>query len=177
MKKNKILMVIAHDNFRDEEFLIPKSIFEKNGYEIDIVSDKAGIARGNLGHRVSVTKTLGEIFSIDNYCCISIAGGGGSRLYLWNNKDLNRLIVDFNNKNKIIGAICISPVILENAGILKNKKVTFYKDDEETFEIMLHSSLIIKNEDVVVDGNIITANGPNASEKYGYTILKVIEEM
>ena len=45
----KILMIIAHQNFRDEELLIPKKLFENEGYEVIIASTSLEPAKGMLG--------------------------------------------------------------------------------------------------------------------------------
>ena len=173
MTNNKILMVIAHDNFRDEEFLIPKEIFEKNNYIVDVVSDKKGISIGKFGCQVHVKKSFEDI-NVDEYCCISISGGNGSKDYLWNNEPLKNIIIDFNNKNKIIAAICISPIIFAKSNLLKNKRVTFYKKDNEAYKIMKQSFCIIENKNVVVDGNIITSDGPESSFDYGNKIVETL---
>lgn len=177
MNSRKILMVIAHNNFRDEEFLIPKEIFENNNYNVDIVSDRKCISTGKLGYQINIKKSFEDIQNkIDEYCCISITGGNGSKDFLWENKILRNIIIDFYNKNKIIAAICISPIIFAKANLLKNKRVTFYKNDKEAYEIMKQSQCIIENEDVVVDGNIITSNGPESSRIYGNKIIEILNK-
>ncbi len=45
----KVLMIIAHENFRDEELLTPKQIFEKNGIKVTIASTDTTPAKGMLG--------------------------------------------------------------------------------------------------------------------------------
>lgn len=175
MEKKKILLVIAHKEFRDEEFLIPKSVFENNGYSVDIISDKIGIAEGSLGYKINIDKTINDINSIIDYCCISIVGGAGVKKYLYNNNSLIDLISKFYNNNKVISAICISPILFAKANLLKNKKVTFFKNDEEAVNIMKKSFCLIENKNVVSDGNIVTADGPNSALDYGVEVINILK--
>ena len=58
MEKAKILMVIAPRNFRDEEFLQPKAVFEKNGFSVTVASKEVKEASGMLGAKAKVDLCL-----------------------------------------------------------------------------------------------------------------------
>lgn len=75
----------------------------------------------------------------------------------------------FDN-NKIISAICVAPNILCNAGILNGKRATAW-----AFEVK-NCDAIVENKDVVIDGRIITANGPEAATKFAEVIYLAITE-
>ncbi len=171
--KKYILMVIAPESFRDEEFFEPKEVFEKNGYEVVVASTKEGAAKGSQGGTFDVEFTLDRAKS-ERYDAIVISGGGGSRDYLWDNKTLHKILNDFNKENKTIAAICISPVVLAKAGLLKDKKCTVF-NDPVSIEIIKKAGgkLDIKKE-VVRDGNIVTANGPKASTAFGEEVIKTV---
>jgi len=168
-KNEKILFVIAYTNFRDEEFLKPQKILKDNGYEIEVCSWKKGTAKGMLGEKVSVNLTLEEV-KPEDYAGIIFVGGTGS-MNFFDDKNAIFLARDFCNKKKPVGAICLAPVILARAGILKGKKVTCY-DNKEEFEKV---EAIYTGKDVEVDGNIVTGNGPEAAEKFGKTFLKLLK--
>jgi protease I len=74
-------------------------------------------------------------------------------------------------ENKILAAICIAPVILANAGVLRNKKATVFPSEKET---LINAGAQYTGKDVEVDGNIITASGPQAAEKFAATIKSSI---
>ena len=50
---NKILMVIAPDQFRDEELLTPKEVLTQSGATVVVASTQTGEAKGMLGARVT----------------------------------------------------------------------------------------------------------------------------
>ena len=101
------------------------------------------------------------------YDGIIMIGGSGAAVYL-DNQATQDIIKTFYQQNKLVAAICMAPAILAQAGILENKKATvheLYKDMAAQYQLQLI------NEDVVADGNIITANGPAAAEKFARQIV------
>ncbi len=51
-QSKSILMIIAYHDFRDEELLVPKKIFEQNGFRVTIASTSIKTATGMLGAKV-----------------------------------------------------------------------------------------------------------------------------
>ncbi|MCM8803844.1 MAG: DJ-1/PfpI family protein [Candidatus Omnitrophica bacterium] len=170
-KDKKVLMVIAFENFRDEELFTPKNILEKNGIKVDIASVKKGVAKGMLGAKVNVELTI-DFTKEDEYDGIIFVGGVGSET-LFNNKYALNLANQFYKNKKVVGAICLAPVILANSGILKGKKATCYFSASD---ILKKNGAIYTGNLVEVDENIVTGNGPFAAEKFGIEILKLLKK-
>lgn len=86
---------------------------------------------------------------------------GGNPCYLYENSVLKSFIKDMNENEKVIGAICGGTELLAAYGVLDNKRCTGdsngLKSDGDYIELFEKS--IIVNDDVVVDGNIITSTG------------------
>ncbi|AEH60710.1 ThiJ/PfpI domain protein [Methanosalsum zhilinae DSM 4017] len=160
---SRILMVVAQNDFRDEEFFEPKKIFESKDAKISVASLTTDTAKGMLGGTVKPDVRIADA-KADDYDAIVIAGGMGSKKYLWENKKLHNLIDDGKKKEKVIAAICISPVVLAKTGILKDKKCTVFNDPQSINEIKKYGG-IYENKDVVVDGDIITARDPKSAKK------------
>ncbi|MEO2117513.1 MAG: DJ-1/PfpI/YhbO family deglycase/protease [Methanocaldococcus sp.] len=173
MENKKVLMVIAPKDFRDEELFEPMAVFESNGLKVDVVSTKKGECVGMLGNKITVEKTIYEV-NPDDYVAIVIVGGVGSKEYLWNNTKLIELVKEFYNKNKVVSAICLSPVVLAKAGILKGKKATVYPAPE-AIEELKKAGAIYEDRGVVVDGNVVTAKSPDYARVFGLEVLKVIK--
>lgn len=166
----KILFVIAYNDFKDEEYFIPKEIFENNGFSVTTASNAKGIALGVSGGEVEVNHLISEV-NINDFDALVFSGGPGCLSNLDNNISYNLI-----KKAKIVGAICMSPVILAKAGILKNKKATVWSSnmDKSPIKILSENGAIFEDKDVVVDGNIVTANGPSAAEEFGVEIVNLL---
>ena len=167
---NKILMIIAFDQFRDEEYVIPRKILENNGYKVVVASYKTGIAKGMLGSKVKVDIPLEDV-KVNEYDGVIFVGGGGASIY-FNNPTALKIANEFYNKGKIVGAICIAPVILANAGLLSGKKATCWPSYEKTLK---EKGVIWSDKNVEIDGSIITGNGPAAANEFGEKYLKLLK--
>lgn len=174
LNNKKILMVVAQDNFRDEEYLEPRDILEDSGVSIIVASNTTKEAKGKLGGKIKPDIAIKDVI-IDDFDGIIIVGGSGSKEYLWSNKDLIKHVKDFFDQDKIVSAICASPVVLARAKLLEDRKATVFNDVELIDEIKKYGA-IYQDTDVVVDGNIITANGPEAAEKFGMTIVETLSK-
>ncbi len=171
MEGKKILMVIAPRNFRDEEFLKPKEIFEKNNIEVTVASKGVKEATGMLGAKADVDIDIGEV-NVDKYDAVVFVGGGGASVYYEDPTALN-IARESYEKGKVVAAICIAPGILAKAGILKGKKATIWDSGNGEFiKILEEEGATYTGENVEQDGKIITANGPHAAEEFGERIVK-----
>ncbi|MFN3550600.1 MAG: DJ-1/PfpI family protein [Endomicrobiia bacterium] len=165
----KIAMIIAKNNFRDEEYLHPKEIFVKSGFEVHTFSSSQGTAKGMLGATVEVDKTIEEV-KVENYDAIIFVGGFGSTEY-FENKLAHKIAQDAVKQNKVLAAICIAPVILAKAGVLKGKKATVFSSEAEkikSYEVNYTA------KDVEVDGKIVTAAGPFAAKLFAEKIKELL---
>jgi len=170
LSNKKILMVVAFENFRDEEYLTPKEIFEDAGAEVVTASTQEGEASGMLGAKTEVDVTLDEV-DVMEYDAIVIAGGTGATVY-WDDDLLHEILRMAVEVDKLVAAICLSPVTLGKAGLLKGKRVTCYIDAKD--KLMKSGISEYVDEPVVVDGKIVTGNGPQAAEEFGQTVASML---
>ncbi|WAC04691.1 MAG: DJ-1/PfpI family protein [Methanoregula sp.] len=165
----KLLVAIAPERYRDEELDEPIAAFKKGGIGFDIASTKTGTCKGMLGGTAHASLSF-EQAGPSQYAGLVIIGGAGSPPHLWGNKDLIQLAGSFYQQKKIVAAICLSPVVLARAGLLKGKKATFFKTPD-SFAEMNAGGAIISEAPVVIDIPVITANGPAAATAFGEAIV------
>ncbi len=169
-----ILLAIAHEGFQPLEYSAPKKVLLASGLEVRTASDLPGIAVSALTQEeAKVDLTLDEVNASD-FGGIFFVGGPGAWEFL-NNEKTYRVIRDAAKECKVWGAICISPRILAAAGVLDGRKVTGWDDDGELAGVLLDVGAEYVKEPVVVDGNLITANGPAAAEEFGKKIVEIIK--
>jgi len=172
----KILMVIAFTDFNDEEYFVTKDTIEHAGYSVDTASTKIGLALGANGNEAPVNKLASSV-SPKDYQAVVFIGGQGMQPEL-DNPLFIKLAQDFEEQGKIVSAICVSPALLAKAGILTNKQATVWSSslDKQFINILKQNGAIYQDKSVVVDGNIITANGPQAAQEFGEAIVKALEQ-
>jgi protease I len=166
---DKILMVIPPERFRDEEYFQTKEELEKAGYRIITASIHKGICAGSRGGFVETDITLDEVIC-GNYDAVAYVGGGGSNI-LFNNPRAQAIAQEMNQAGKVVAAICLAPVILANAGVLRGKRATVAGTKARVIE---ENGAIYTGPGVTVDGNIVTANAPKASRLFGKAIVETV---
>lgn len=166
----KILMIIAPENFRDEELFDTKKELENSEHTIVIASTKKGTIFGSLGGKANAELLLSDI-NTKEYDAAVFVGGMGSQLLVENSEAL-KIAQDMHQDKKIVAAICLAPVILANAGILKNKKATATATAQKILESKGAQYI---ESGVVTDERIITASGPEFSRQFGQRITELLK--
>ncbi len=167
----KILMIIASKDFRDEEYQVPRKILSEKGAKIVVASTTQNKVIGMLGTEVKPDINIKKA-QVKDYNAIIFVGGIGASEY-WNSNDAFKIIKDAVKLNKVIAAICIAPVTLAKSGLLKGKKATVWKSESEKLQ---NEGMIYVDKNVVVDGNIITADGPSSAEEFALVIAEQLEK-
>lgn len=167
----RAVMIIASNNFRDEELLQPKDVLEKNGVTVTVASSSLKESKGMLGAKVKPDILFTDI-KVTDYDAVVFVGGSGANEY-WDNTTAHKIVNDAHNAKKIVGAICIAPVTLAKAGLLKNKRATTYSS---TVNEIKAAGANYTGSDVEKDGNIITASGPAAAHKFGEALVKALSQ-
>ncbi|MBU0457775.1 MAG: DJ-1/PfpI family protein [Nanoarchaeota archaeon] len=169
----KALFIIAQEGYQDIEYKTPKKILEENGIEVITASKKTGTCKGALGGSTEATISINDV-DVYDYDAIVFIGGPGARDYQHDVK-AHLTAQEAINRDKILAAICIAPIILAYADVLEGKKATIWNNDGKQQEILEKNGATYTGEDVTTDGKIITANGPRAAEKFGNKIVELLK--
>ena len=164
-------MVLAPQNFRDEEYLVPRDVWEKNGHTVQTCST-AHKAYGTLGAVVDIDFLISEVEG-GNFDGIFLVGGGGSFDLITNN-ELKSLVERFNEDEKGIGAICAAPRLLLSWGLLKGVKCTGWNGVHQFENLAKNGQGIFVNKNCVADKKFVTGDGPDSAEKTGELFLEVL---
>jgi protease I len=105
-----------------------------------------------------------------------ISGGSGSRKYLWDSKSLHELVKEADARKKVVSAICISPVVLARAGVLKGKESTVFKSPDTVHELKEHGAIYL-DRNVVVSGRMVTGRDPESAEAFGKAVLEALNKV
>lgn len=154
------------DGFDDIEAFTTINVLRRGGIAVDIVGIVGAMATSQYGIRIFVDRRLNEI-NPDHYDAVVLPGGNPGYMNLSRSGKLLDLMKRFDADGKLIAAIGASPVILAKLGFLDNKKATVYVGMERELPYP-------RGAKVVVDDNIITAQGPGAAMDFA---LKIVEKL
>lgn len=174
LENKKIAVIIAFKEFRDEEYFIPKQTLEIAGAKITTVSTSLGQAIGKMGGEAKVDLTLDEL-RVGNYNAVLFIGGPGAAKYI-DDPNAHQVAREAVDSAMVTGAICIAPSILAKAGVLSGKEATVWSSlmDKSAVKILKEGGAKYKSEPVVVDGNIVTADGPASASKFAEAIIELL---
>ena len=165
----KVVMIIPHEGFRDEELLEPKAVLEDKGIEVKVASTSLASARGKLGALVKPDILFKDI-KLADFDAVVFIGGPGSVGY-WDDPSAHTILQEADSSGKIIGGICSAAVTLAKSGILKNRKATVFPGDAKE---LTDREVNYTGASLERDGNIITASGPLAAKVFGEELLRAL---
>ncbi|MGC9310994.1 MAG: DJ-1/PfpI family protein [Candidatus Aenigmatarchaeota archaeon] len=166
------LLIIAPENFRDEECFHTREELEKAGISVTIASLSTGDKKGALGGVARAEIALKDV-NVADYDTVIFVGGGGSAVY-FNDPLAQKIAKDSHELGKVTAAICIAPVILANAGVLEGKKATVW-ESADTKAALKAGGATYTGKTVEADGKVVTGNGPAAAREFGRAIAGLLE--
>jgi protease I len=164
-----VVMVIARERFRDEEYAEPKTVLEGRGAQVVTASTAPGVCAGKLGAEVCADVALADVdpAAID---ALVFVGGAGSAVF-FDDRVAHVLAQAALDLGKVVGAICIAPSVLAHAGLLRGRRATAFPDRQADLEA--HGARYSSGP-VEVDGQIVTANGPEAARPFGMALADLL---
>lgn len=106
--------------------------------------------------------------NIEDFDAIILAGGSEGMKNLSNNELIKLWLHHFKQAQRLIAAICASPIVLDKAGVLEGS-FTCYPGCESEINMQGKSK---SAEAVVKNGNIITSAGPATASVFALAIVK-----
>jgi 4-methyl-5(b-hydroxyethyl)-thiazole monophosphate biosynthesis len=169
MKKN--IAVHLAEGFEEIEAVSIIDVLRRAEFDVTIVSVTG---KKEVTSKQSVTIVADQLFENTDYektDMIVLPGGMPGAKHLKEHAGLREKILDFNKKDKPIGAICAAPMVLGAAGLLENKNATCFPG----FEDELKGAKLTGN-DVEVDGKIITGKGAGVAIKFALQIVEFLND-
>lgn len=168
-KAKKAVLIVASENFRDEELFDTKRALEGAQIQTVIASTKTGRLDGVLGGSAEAQILVSSI-DVNDYDAIIFVGGPGATQYFDDAAALD-IARKAAGKSKLLAAICIAPTTLANAGVLKGVKATCFSSERLKLE---KAGAVYTGSPVEKDGLIITADGPRSAAQFGKTIADAL---
>ena len=158
-------LVLMAEGFEEIELTSIVDILRRGGVTVTIAGLKDGLITGSRGIKMQPDVTLDGIKEM--YDIIILPGGSPGYVNLGNDRRVIDLVKRYNAEGKIVAAICAGPSVLVKAGILGGKKVTIFKGMENELK-----NAVYVDKPVVVDGNILTSQGPGTAMEFAIELLK-----
>ena len=168
------ILIMATDGFEQSELEVPLERLQDAGAEIDIASLQTGDITGwdedDWGDEIEVDLLIADAKASD-YDALVLPGGQINPDLLRVDDKAIALIKAFADAGKPVAAICHAPWLLVEAGLAKGRKMTSYKSIRTD---VANAGAEVVDEDVVVDGNIITSRCPDDLPAFCDAIIEAL---
>jgi len=164
-----VLVVVADEDFQDAEFWALRDGLVEAGHRPVVANGSGGESKGMDGTTVPADLAVADANAAD-YAAMVIVGGPGAEQY-WDDAGVQELVRRMCAEGKTVGAICLAPVVLARAGVLQGRKATVWEDNRDD---LAAAGCSVQNEAVVVDGLIVTGDGPDAAEEFAQAFIATL---
>lgn len=167
----EVLLVLPNNDFNDTEYTTTRSVLVEEGLKVDVANTSGLESVGLLQTTVTPDVTVDKV-DVEGYAAAVFIGGPGASNY-FDDAKVQQLAKDAASGGKVVAAICVAPVILANAGVLQGKNGTVFPAEKEN---LTSKGCNYQDAPCVVDGDVITANGPEASQQFAEAIVEALEK-
>lgn len=160
-------------NFEDSEMKKPYDALREAGHEAVVVGLKAGEKLEGKNSKVSyeTEKAIADIKAEDFDG--AVIPGGASPEAIRMDANVQKFIKELDKQGKTISAICHGPQVLISADILNGRTLTSYPALEHD---LVNAGATFKNEEVIVDGNLVTSRTPDDEPAFIRETLKALSD-
>ena len=169
-------LILTANQFEDMELFFPYFRLLEEGVEVDIAAPQKGLIEGEHGYRLKIIQTIDEV-NPDDYDLLLVPGGfpDGAPATVRKIKKAQEIAKSFIAKDKPVAAICHGPWLLVSADVVKGRHLTGFWHDGVPEEIKAAGG-IYEDQEVVVDGNLVTSRWPMDLPAFVREMVKLIHK-
>ena len=165
------IAILVENGFEDIELLYPYYRFQEAGYRVEVVGPEAGVVySGKKGGSIKSNLTPEDV-DLGEYAAVIVPGGWAPDR-MRTKPGIVQLVRDANSKGLVIAAICHAAQLLVEADILRGRKLTCVRSVSTDVKNAGGEYL---NQEVVVDGNLVTSRTPPDMPAWCRETLRVLE--
>lgn len=170
----KRVAFLVTDGFEQVELTGPREALEQSGAVVDILSDKEGTVRGwnqdQPADAFAVDATF-ESAHLDLYDALVLPGGVQNSDTIRLIPAAQKLVKSHDSAGKPLAVICHGGWLLVSCGLVKGKRLTSYKTLQDDIR---NAGGDWVDEEVVVDGNLITSRQPDDIPAFNRQLIKAL---
>lgn len=166
-----MVYILLADGFEEAEALVPADLLRRAGAEVKLVGVTGQAVTGAHGISVNSDISLDQVEQ-NGMEMLVIPGGLPGVTNVAASAKAMELVKAAAAAECCLAAICAAPaIVLGPVGILKGRKATCYPSMEDG----MTGAQAQVGQSVVVDGDIITGEGPGAAFDFGLKLVEVLK--
>jgi protease I len=158
----KNVAIIAGDYFEEAELVVPRDELRRSGATVKVYSADGEPIQATEGdvnptQKVEVDGSFADV-SVDEIDALVVPGGSVNADKIRLDETAQELLRAVDEADKPLAIICHGPWLLVSAGAAKGRKVTSWPSLTDDLR---NAGAEWVDEEVVVDGNLITSRNPD----------------
>lgn len=170
------VLIVATDGFEQSELFAPRAALMDAGAVVTLASLATDPIQGMLhdqqGETITPDITIDDV-NVDDYEALLLPGGVANPDTLRLQPRAIAIIREFDDAGKTIAAICHAPWLLIEADIVRDKRVTSWPSLRTDLK---NAGGDVVDEEVVIDGNLITSRNPDDIPAFNEALLAALAE-
>lgn len=174
--KNARVLMLATNGFENDELFKPRQALLDAGAKVTLASIKTDPIQGEKDGEKADTITpdivLGDV-DTEEFDALVLPGGVGNPDKLRMEARAVEIVEEFMDDDKIVAAICHGPWLLVEADVVDGRKTTSWPSIRTDLS---NAGANVVDEEVVVDGNLITSRKPDDLPAFNQAIIDALAE-
>ena len=172
----KKVAILVDNYFEEDEFTGPLQALKDAGAAVDVIAAEPeggqvqALKHVDKSNMYPIDKTLDEA-DIDSYDALVLPGGAINADQLRMQAKARQWAQRFTEAGKPLAAICHAPWLLASSGIAKGRKLTSFFTIQDD---MRDAGADWVDEEVVIDGNIITSRKPDDVPAFNQALISML---
>jgi len=172
----KKVAVLVDNYFEEAEFTGPIEALKEAGASVEVIASSPedgqvqALKHVDKSQKYPIDKTLADA-DIDDYDALVLPGGAINADSLRMEDKARDWVKRMCDQKKPLAAICHAPWVLTSAGVAKGRKLTSFFTIQDD---MRAAGAEWVDEEVVVDGNIITSRKPDDVPAFNQALISML---
>lgn len=164
----KVLVPLA-PGFEEIEAVTIIDVLRRAAVEVVVAGTVAGPVRGSRGVTIVPDATFDQV-DLAGFDAIALPGGGPGAAALRADERVRAALACHHAAGRLTAAICAAPTVLAAAGLVAGRRVTGHPSVHE--ELARDGADVDPDRRVVVDGHLITSQGPGTSLEFALALVE-----
>ncbi len=169
MTSQKTIAIFIEDQYQDLEVWYPYLRLREAGFIVWLVAKEQKTYVGKYGYPAQPDKLISDL-TVEDINAVIIPGGFAPD-HMRKYPDIIDFVKQANDQNKTVASICHGAWILASANILRGKQATCYFAIADDIK---NAGANYVDQEVVQDGNLITARKPDDLPAFCKTIIATL---
>lgn len=165
---NKAMVLLA-EGCEEMEATIIIDVLRRADWRVDAVGFSAEVVRCSRGVCIEPDLAWDDV-DLASYDVMVLPGGTEGMENLRRESRVLEALGQHSSQGKILGAICAAPLVLQEAGLIDGRAVTCHPGIAEML-----TATTRRTERVVVDGNIVTSQGPGTAMEFALKLIELVD--